>query len=677
MELVGVDVGGTFTDLVAVDEQSGEARIFKVPSTPASQADGVLSGILQLCNNCAGIRRIVHGSTVATNAVLEGKGAKVALVTTRGFRDVLEIGRCRRMAPGMFNTKFIRPQPLVPRRLRFEATERLRATGEVLQPLAEDEVQGIAEALKAEDVTAVVVCFLHAYANPVHEERAKAILAKNLRNVFICTSSEVLPEYKEFERFSTTTMNAYLAPVIRRYLTMLVQKLSDNGYRADLYSMASNGGIMSSATAVRFPIRMILSGPAGGVSGAIFAGRSAGVENLITYDMGGTSTDVCLLEKLQPLVSTEAIIAGMSINAPQLEIHTVGAGGGSIAWIDVDGALRVGPQSAGAVPGPACYGKGGATPTVTDANVILGRLSATSLLGGQMPLQAALAERAVQDLGQRLGRPDLAWLAEGIVQLAVAKMAGAIRKISIQRGYDPRDFTLVAMGGAGPMHAVQVAAELGIREVLVPQWPGNISALGLLTADLQHDYVRSYMAPLADIDPAEMEKVVAEMAGEGMRALQEEGVPAGQIMVSSFADLRFLGQAYELMIRVVHPVDVQQLIKTFREQYARRYGHYHDGQVEVVNLRVTCLGITQKPQLPRINQTKATDRDRLERQVYFAGRWHSTTVVAREDLCTAEEVQGPVIVEEFGATTIVPPGWGVYPIPTGAMFLRPITGARC
>jgi N-methylhydantoinase A len=672
MELVGVDVGGTFTDFVAVDEESGDARIFKVPSTPANQAQGVLSGILGVCGGCAGIRRIVHGSTVATNAVLEGKGAKVALVTTRGFRDVLEIGKCRRMTPGMFNTKFVRPQPLIPRRLRFEVTERLRFTGEVIQPLVEDEVRRVADILRTEHVPAVAVCFLHAYANPVHEKRAKEILVGCLDNVFVCTSSEILPEYKEFERFSTTTMNAYLAPVIRRYLTMLVEDLTAEGYGGDLYSMASNGGIMNSATAVGFPVRMILSGPAGGVSGAVFAGRSVGVDNLITYDMGGTSTDVCLLEGLQPLVSTEGVIAGMPIKTPQLEIHTVGAGGGSIAWIDVDGALRVGPQSAGAVPGPVCYGKGGTAPTVTDANLTLGRLGAASLLGGQMSLDPLLAEQTLGELGRRLDTQDVPWLAEGIVQLAVAKMAGAIRKISIQRGFDPRDFTLVAMGGAGPMHAVQVAEELGIRQVLVPQWPGNISALGLLTANLQHDYVRSYMMPLNAADSTHMDTVLAEMASEGVSALQEEGIATDRIMVSRFADLRFIGQAYELMVPVSHPVDIERISQVFQEQYTRRYGHHHDEPVEVVNLRVTCTGVTQKPQLPRPAGSNFGDRQRVERRAYFSGRWYSTPVLAREELDTGDEVQGPVIVEEFGATTVVPPGWAIQPTATSAIFLKPV-----
>ncbi|OGB94078.1 MAG: hypothetical protein A3H39_06035 [candidate division NC10 bacterium RIFCSPLOWO2_02_FULL_66_22] len=670
MRLVGVDVGGTFTDVVSVEEDSGEVRVFKVPSTPGNQAEGVLAGILGLCGDCTSIRRVVHGSTVATNTVLEGKGAKVALLTTRGFRDALEIGLCRRMAPGQFNTKFVRRRPLVPRRLRFEVTERLLFTGEILESLDEAEVERIAQVLCGERVESVAVCFLHSYANPLHEQRAKAILAKRLENVAIYTSAESLSEYREFERFSTTAMNAYIAPVLRRYIVALTRDLGAQGYRADLYSMASNGGIMNSATTLRFPIRTILSGPAAGVSGAIFAGRAAGMVNLITYDMGGTSTDVCLLEGLQPLVSTEGIIAGMPVKTPQLEIHTVGAGGGSIAWIDVDGALRVGPQSAGALPGPACYGKGGTAPTITDANLVLGRLSTSSLLGGQLPVRPSLAHEALARLGASLGRRDLEWLAEGIIQLAVTKMAGAVRKISIERGYDPRGFTLVAMGGAGPMHAVQVAEELGIREILVPLWPGNISALGLLTADLRHDYVQSYICHLTEADPLRMEKLFAEMATEGVMALQEEGVPPERITVERFADLRFAGQAHELMVPVHDGVGAGEIAKAFRERYARRYGHDLEEQVELVNLRVTCTGFTRKPCLPDLDNARPPVGPPQERQVYFGGRWHVTPVLPRELLPPRRDVGGPAIVEEFGATTVIPPGWTIHLTSTGAFFLR-------
>lgn len=670
MRLVGVDVGGTFTDVVSVEEDSGEVRVFKVPSTPGNQAEGVLAGILGLCGDCTSIRRVVHGSTVATNTVLEGKGAKVALLTTRGFRDALEIGLCRRMAPGQFNTKFVRRRPLVPRRLRFEVTERLLFTGEILESLDEAEVERIAQVLCGERVESVAVCFLHSYANPLHEQRAKAILAKRLENVAIYTSAESLSEYREFERFSTTAMNAYIAPVLRRYIVALTRDLGAQGYRADLYSMASNGGIMNSATTLRFPIRTILSGPAAGVSGAIFAGRAAGMVNLITYDMGGTSTDVCLLEGLQPLVSTEGIIAGMPVKTPQLEIHTVGAGGGSIAWIDVDGALRVGPQSAGALPGPACYGKGGTAPTITDANLVLGRLSTSSLLGGQLPVRPSLAHEALARLGASLGRRDLEWLAEGIIQLAVTKMAGAVRKISIERGYDPRGFTLVAMGGAGPMHAVQVAEELGIREILVPLWPGNISALGLLTADLRHDYVQSYICHLTEADPLRMEKLFAEMATEGVMALQEEGVPPERITVERFADLRFAGQAHELMVPVHDGVGAGEIAKAFRERYARRYGHDLEEQVELVNLRVTCTGFTRKPCLPDLDNARPPVGAPQERQVYFGGRWHVTPVLPRELLPPRRDVGGPAIVEEFGATTVIPPGWTIHLTSTGAFFLR-------
>jgi N-methylhydantoinase A len=671
-DLVGVDVGGTFTDVVAVDPGSGSVRVFKVPSTPENQAQGVLAGILGLRGSCAGIQRIVHGTTVATNALLEGEGADVALVTTAGFRDIIEIGRCRRMVPdSMFDTKFIRPSPLVPRRLRFEVRERIRASGEVLTPLAADEIEHVAARIRGEGVTAVAICFLHAYANPEHEAQAKAILARCLPDLFICTSAEVLPELREFERFSTTVMNAYIAPVMRRYIAALARDLNAQGYAGDVYTMASSGGIMNSVMAVSHPVRTILSGPASGVNGAVFVGRTAGASDLITYDMGGTSTDVCLVENLEPQIATQAVVGGMPVSTPQVEIHTVGAGGGSIAWRDVDGALRVGPRSAGAVPGPACYGRGGTEPTITDANLLLGRLS-QSLLDGGLTLDPGLAEAALARLAAALGHGDrLEWLAEGVIRLAVATMAGAIRKISIERGHDPRAFTLVAMGGAGPMHAVEVATELGIRAVMVPPWPGNISALGLLAADLRQDYVWTMLRRLSELDLAETERAFAEMEATAGEALRAQGLPPDRIATTRFADMRFVGQAYELMFEVPERLQPAALAQRFRALYKRRYGHEHDEEMELVNLRVAATGATRKPDLPRLTIACAPDEARRTRPVYFAGRWHEAPVVRRDSLVPGERLEGPAIVEEFGTTTVVPPAWRAEAGETAALFIRP------
>ena len=669
-QLIGVDVGGTFTDVVGIDEDTGRIAVFKTPSTPSDQAAGVLAGIAGLCGDFAAIRRIVHGTTVATNTVLEGNGAKVALITTAGFRDTVEIGRCRRMMPdSMFNTKFVRPPPLVPRELRFEVDERLRADGSVLRPLLDAQVLEIAEQLSDEGVTAVAVCFLHAYLNPVHERRAKDLLIGRLQNVFVCTSSEILPEIREYERFSTTAMNAFIAPVMRHYIGSLAGALKGRSYTSDFYTMASHGGIMSSEATIGYPIRTVLSGPASGVNGAVFLGAAAGMRNLITYDMGGTSTDVCLVEDLAPLVATSSVIAGMPIGTPQMDIHTVGAGGGSIAWIDIDGALKVGPRSAGAVPGPACYGKGGERLTITDANLLLGRLG-PSLLDGGVALDPAPAQAALARLATQLpGTDDLDWLAEGVIRLAVATMAGAVRKISIERGYDPRDFTLVAMGGAGPMHAAQIAEELGIPSVLVPQWPGNISALGLLVADLRHDYVRTYLARIGDIDLGAVADILAELVAAGRKALSEEGVAAARVGVARFADMRFVGQAYELTVALPDPLDTDALLKTFREAYRRRYGHDQEADVEIVNLRVICTGQTDRPRLPKPIASRSAQPG--TRRAYFRGRWYETPVVRRDAVAPGDRLGGPVIIEEFGTTTVVPPGWVASADDGGAIFVRP------
>ncbi len=427
---------------------------------------------------------------------------------------------------------------------------------------------------------------------------------------------------------------------------------------------------MSSKSTLAYPIRTVLSGPASGVNGAIFLGASAGFRNLITYDMGGTSTDVCLVENLKPLLTTSNIIAGMPINTPQMDIHTVGAGGGSIAWVDIDGSLKVGPRSAGAVPGPACYGKGGSAFTITDANLLLGRLG-ESLLDGRVGLDRARAQQALAQLAGGLHDvKDLDWLAEGAIQLAVATMAGAVRKISIERGYDPRDFTLVAMGGAGPMHAVLVAEELGIPSVLVPQWPGNISALGLLAADLRHDYVRTFLARTGEVDRAELLQALDEMALQGKKALGEEGVPPSLIAIGRYADLRFVGQAYELTVALPEPFDMAALVSAFHDAYKRRYGHDHDEAVEIVNLRVIAVGRTARPVLSQLGDATPAATPAASRNVFFRGQWHGAPVRRREALGAGDVVPGPAIIEEFGTTTVVPPGWSAFVQAIGAIEIR-------
>src|SRR2546426_6056445 len=490
MFIVGIDVGGTFTDLTAVDEGTGRVVVTKVPSRPHHEADAVLTGLAALGIAPRDVRRLVHGTTVGTNTVLERRGARVAILTTAGFRDLIEIGRTKRNIPALFVPTFVRPKPVVERRHRYEVIERLAADGSVLVPLAPARVERALEDALAGGAEALAVCFLPSYRNPAHG-RAVADAAKGRPpGLPVSCSAEVVAEYREFERFSTTVLNAYLQPLMESYLTGLEERLLATGYTHGVLTIASSGGMMTTETARRLPIKTIFSGPAGGVSQACFVGEATGIRDLITYDMGGTSTDVCLVRDLAPLTTSDGMVGAFPVKVPQIDMHTVGAGGGSIAWLDVDGSLEVGPRSAGARPGPAAYGQGGVEPTVTDANVILGRMGTTRSLGGSIHLDRKLAVDAMEALARNIGTIGLDELAEGILRIAIARMTSSIREVSIQCGHDPRDFTLIAFGGAGPMHSTAVADELAIPRVLVPRYPGNFSALGLLLSDLKHDAVR-------------------------------------------------------------------------------------------------------------------------------------------------------------------------------------------
>ncbi len=657
---VGVDVGGTFTDLVLFDPSSGALTVAKVPSTPANQADGVMAGLDELLPRLDRLARLVHGTTVSTNALLERKGAAVGLVTTRGFRDTLEIGRTRRMLPSLYDTTFVRPAPLVPRPLRHEVDERILADGSVLVPLQTDALAAIAGALRREGAQVVAVCFLHAYANAAHERLAVDTLRPLLPGVWLSASSEVVPEFREYERFSTTVLNAYLLPVMDRYLSALDRALEARGCRGRLFTMASSGGTMNLDTVRRLPVRTILSGPAGGVAGSLWIAEVAGLRNLITYDMGGTSTDVCLIEDGRPSTVTEVAFAGYPIKGPQISINTVGAGGGSIAYLE-GGILQVGPRSAGADPGPACYGRGGVEPTVTDANLVLGRIGTARRLGGSIRLDPERAHRAVAELGRRLGIADVRRAAEGIVEIAVARMANAIREITIEQGHDPAGFALMAFGGAGPMHATQVAAELGIREVVVPVFPGNLSALGLLASDQRHERVRTFLRRLSRLDPAELDAVVRAQEADGRAELLEEGFAPDRVQFVHTLDMRYARQAFEISVELPPPpVGVDALRAAFLNVYAQRYGHADpEAEVEVVNVRTTAIGVTAKPRLPRHRGGAATPDGAItaRRSMIVDGRALDVPVYDRERLPAEARFEGPAAVEEAGATTVILPGW--------------------
>ncbi len=636
MFVVGIDVGGTFTDVTAVDGASGRVVVTKVPSQPNNEAAAVLAGLDALGIDGRGVRRLVHGTTVGTNAILERRGARVALITTAGFRDLIEIGRTKRNIPVLFVPTFVRPKPFVERALRFEVDERMLHDGAVLTPLRGGSVDRVIDSLGRAAPEALAVCLLHAYANSAHERAVGERFRERFPEVPVSLSSDVVPEYREFERFSTTVLNAYLQPLMDRYLAGLEKKLFEAGYAYGVLTIA-----------------------AGGVSQGCFTAARAGITDFITYDMGGTSTDVCLVRDGRPLTTTDNLIAAFPVKVAQIDIRTVGAGGGSIAWLDVDGALQVGPRSAGAQPGPAAYGLGGVEPTVTDANIVLGRMSTERPLGGALRIHADLARNAVAALAARL-RLDRTRLAEGIIDIAVARMTASIREISIQQGHDPRDFTLIAFGGAGPMHAIPVAEELGIPRVLVPRHPGNFSALGLLVSDVKHDDVRTRVGRLHERVPA-LEAAFAEMSAAAARRLDAEGFDERSRRTERSLDLRYAGQAFELSVPLPPgTLDAPAIIADFNARHLATYGHADpDGDVEVVNARMSTYGVVDKPDPSQWSAGGGTVDDAriATRDVWFAGRAAPTPVYERDRLPGLARVDGPAIVEEFGATTVVFPAW--------------------
>jgi N-methylhydantoinase A len=661
--LIGIDVGGTFTDLTAIDETTGRVVVTKVPSQRQREAGAVLAGLAALGIASADVRRVVHGTTVGTNAVLERRGARVAVLTTAGFRDLIEIGRTKRNIPALFVPTFVRPKPVVERRHRFEVTERLAADGSVLVPLDPASVDRALDAIIDAGAEAVAVCLLHAYLNPAHEHAVADLVKGKGPGWPVSCSADVVAEYREFERFSTTVLNAYLQPLMDAYLGGLEDRLLAAGYTHGVLTVGSSGGMMTTDTARRLPIRTIFSGPAGGVSQACHVGAAAGTPNVITYDMGGTSTDVCLVKDLRPVMTSDSMVGAFPVKVPQIDMHTVGAGGGSIAWLDVDGSLQVGPRSAGASPGPAAYGLGGTEPTVTDANVVLGRIGARRRLGGSIVIDPPLARDAVAGLAARIGGIGVEELAEGIVRIAVARMTSAIREISIQRGHDPRDFTLVAFGGAGPMHAVALAEEIAIPRVLVPRHPGNFSALGLLASDIKHDHVRTRLGALRD-QAAVLEAVFDEMETLARGQLDREGFDPGTQRLVRTLDLRYRGQAFELNVTIEgglgEPAALRAVEDAFHREHRAVYGHDNPAAtVDLVNARLTAYGLVAKPAADRYRSAAAAlDEALVERRpVRFGGAALDCPVWERERLPEGARLPGPAIVEEFGATTVLPPGW--------------------
>jgi len=685
MLFVGVDIGGTFTDFALYDSDGDAVSVHKVRSTPDDPALALAQGLVELCAIAgvepADVDGVLHGTTVATNAVLEHRGALTGLVTTAGMRDVVHIGRHQR--PQTYSVMQDIPwqaRPFVLRAHRIGVPERIAPPdGTTLVALDEDAVIDAGRTLRAAGVEAVAVCFLFSYLDPAHERRAAELLAQQMPGCFITTSADTSPMFREFERFTTACMNAFVGPGTATYLERLADELRARGADCELLVMRSNGGLASVAEAAARPVTLMLSGPAAGVLGGQWTGGLVGHRRLITLDMGGTSTDIGLVTQdgVREASMRDTQIDGYPILVPMFDLQTIGAGGGSIARVDDGGAFTVGPRSAGAVPGPACYGLGGSEATITDAHLVLGRLDPARFLGGDVPLRADAAEEALDRLGRELGleRQDAA---EGVIALANAHMARTIRSITIERGHDPREFTLVAFGGAGPLHAAELATLLDIPEVLIPPHPGITSATGLLTSELRYDLMRTVFATEGRIDVEAINRSFAELAAALTERLLRDGAAAGEIRVERSLDCRYVGQGYELRIPVGEGAFAPDVLAAFHRAHEAEYGHAHGDPIEVVNLRVTATG--QRPRLRRVTTTAGD----LEAATIGARNavWRvsgtlvelETQLLLRESLPLDEPLPAPAIIFQRDTTIAVPPGWSAVATAAGPILLT-ATGA--
>ena len=655
---VSMDIGGTFTDVVAYDEERGTYAAGKASTTPHDLTEGVFAGLDQVLESPASIGFTVHGTTVGLNAFLQRRGEKVLLLATEGAGDVYHIARGNRAR--LYDLHYRKPTPLVPLSDIVEIAGRLDWRGGERTPLDEGAVRAAAARVRDEGFGAVAVALLFSFLDPVHELRVEEILLEELDGVTISLSHRVAREWREYERTSSAVVEAYTAPVIRRYLERLQAEMERQGLAVPLHVMQSSGGVVTAESARERPLQTLLSGPVGGTMGLVALARTLDRPNLIGVDMGGTSFDVSLVVEGKPDVSTETALEGFPLLMPIANIHTIGAGGGSIAYAEA-GGLRVGPESAGADPGPACYGRGGTRPTVTDANLVLGRIDPETFAGGRMALDTDAARAAVAGLGDELGLGVLP-LAEGIVSVINAKMAQAIRTLTVEQGIEPRDFALVAFGGAGPMHAAFLARELGIGEVIVPRLAGAFSAWGMLETELRRDFTRPFFRRAVEADLAELAEICAQTAAEGREALEAEGVPAAACRVEHTLDMRYEAQEYTLAIPIDSPAApsepgfVETMVGRFHEAHDSRYGHSNPGApVELVAVRAAALGDLGHAEPEELAAGGGPPPQR-SRDVVFAGSEHATSVVTRDELGTGARLEGPVVVEETTATTVVPPG---------------------
>lgn len=656
---ISVDVGGTFTDVTL--SLGGELVTAKVPSTE-DQSEGVIAGIKKACKEAGidpeSVSEFSHAMTVSVNALLEEDGAKTALVTTEGFRDILEIGRQDR--PSLYDLNAEKPTPLIPRRRRFEVSERATTEG-IERPVDDDEVRSVVDGIREADVESVAVSFLHAYAHPENENRVADILRNEL-DVPVSTSHEVLAEFREYERTSTTAVDAYVRPTIDRYVSRLTERARDLGVPQPRI-MQANGGVTDADTVRQNAVTTVLSGPAAGVVGAsaMAADDTDERDGLVTFDMGGTSSDVSLVRDGEAERTTEAVINERPIKTPMVDIETIGAGGGSIAWVDAGGALRIGPRSARADPGPACYGKGGTEPTVTDANLVLGYIGASTSLGGELSLDEDAAYDVLADLADEAGMDGTLEAAHGVYRVANANMTRAIRSVTVERGYDPRKFGLVAFGGAGPMHAVSIADSLDIDRVVIPRASGVLSAYGLLAADEKRDAVRTYQRLLAEVNPEDIDAVYEELSEKVLAEVSDRGAAA----VRHSADLRYAGQSFELTVDIERPFDAAEVGEQFAAAHESAYGYRADEPVELVNCRVVA---TVPRSAPSIQYAGGGSPRKGSREAAFVNGVHKTPVYGRQRLLPEDAIEGPAIVEGDESTIVVPPAWTVQVRNDGALI---------
>ena len=677
--LLGIDVGGTFTDFTCFETEQKKLIHYKTSSTPSDPSEAILYGISSILKTYnispEDITYLAHGTTVATNALLQRRGGKTALITTKGFRDLLEIGRQTR--PSLYNMDATNVEPLVSGTMIYEVCERIMFDGTVYKPLNDEEVRTIAKDLAKKSIEAVAICTLFSFVNPIHERKIADILHQELPKLYITTSSNLVPEFRESARMSTTVVNAYLGPVMQNYVDRFCDSILSLGIKTKPYVTQSNGSVISIQETIEAPVRTALSGPSAGVIAACYLAEQCRIKNLITFDMGGTSADISLVKDGSARISSEKKVEGYIIHIPMIDIETVGAGGGSIAYIDDGGALKVGPQSAGAVPGPAAYDRGGLLPTVTDANIILGRLNPEKILDGRMTIRRELAEKAICDNICEKSGMSLVEAARGIIDVVNSNMMRTTRLVSVERGYDVREFAFVSFGGAGPLHACEICREMGIKTIIVPPSPGTFCSLGLLVADAKCDFVKTHILKAEKDNIEQFNLILQELWDKGNVFLDTENIPSQDRKYIFSIDARYYMQNYELTIPVAgFPLDEEVLkrtIDTFHNIHCMNYGHFHrDQSVQFVNYRLSAIGLRKKEDLQIEHKTNSAECNTVYRDVYFqeCKGYVKCPIYKKQEMLSGITIHGPSIIEQMDSTTVVLPGWNAEITETGAIIIK-------